>query len=77
MPDALIQEDMVVSQYVDILDIFMTRDNSTVILIPKLPITTRKVAVALEEQLVPLIPMESHDKFVDIIITDNRVIYKI
>ena len=46
-------------------------------LIPRLPITTRKVAVALEEQLVPLIPMESHDKFVDIIITDNRVIYKI
>jgi 5-formyltetrahydrofolate cyclo-ligase len=46
-------------------------------LIPRLPITTRKVAVALEEQIVPLVPMESHDKYVDIIITDNRVIYKI
>lgn len=46
-------------------------------LIPRLPITTRKVAVALEEQVVPLIPMESHDKYVDIIITDSRVIYKI
>jgi 5-formyltetrahydrofolate cyclo-ligase len=46
-------------------------------LIPKLPITTRKVAVALEEQVVSLVPMESHDKYVDIIITDSRVIYKI
>jgi 5-formyltetrahydrofolate cyclo-ligase len=46
-------------------------------LIPRLPITTRKVAVSLEEQVVPLVPMESHDKYVDIIITDNRVIYKI
>jgi len=46
-------------------------------LIPRLPITTRKVAVALEEQVVPLVPMESHDKYVDIIITDDRVIYKI
>jgi 5-formyltetrahydrofolate cyclo-ligase len=46
-------------------------------LIPRLPITTRKVAVALEEQVVPLVPMESHDKYVDIIITDSRVIYKI
>jgi 5-formyltetrahydrofolate cyclo-ligase len=24
-----------------------------------------------------LIPMESHDKYVDIIITDKRIIYKI
>jgi len=46
-------------------------------LIPKLPITTRKVAVALETQMVPLVPMESHDKYVDIIITDSRIIYKI
>jgi 5-formyltetrahydrofolate cyclo-ligase len=46
-------------------------------LIPKLPITTRKVAIALEEQVVSLVPMESHDKYVDIIITDSRVIYKI
>jgi 5-formyltetrahydrofolate cyclo-ligase len=46
-------------------------------LIPKLPITTRKVAVALEEQMVPLVPMESHDKYVDIVITNSRVIYKI
>ncbi len=46
-------------------------------LIPRLPITTRKVAVAIEEQVVPMVPMESHDKYVDIIITDSRVIYKI
>lgn len=46
-------------------------------LIPKLAITTRKVALTLEEQIVPQIPMESHDKHVDIIITDKRIIYKI
>ena len=46
-------------------------------LIPRLPVTTRKVAVALEEQVVALVPMESHDKYVDIIITDSRIIYKI
>jgi 5-formyltetrahydrofolate cyclo-ligase len=46
-------------------------------LIPKLSITTRKVAFAFESQIVQQIPMESHDKFVDIIITENRIIYKI
>jgi len=46
-------------------------------LIPKLPITARKVAVAVENQMVPQVPMESHDKHVDIIITDERIIYKI
>ena len=46
-------------------------------LIPKLAITTRKVALTFEEQIVPQIPMESHDKHVDIIITDRRIIYKI
>ena len=46
-------------------------------LIPKLPITTRKVVLAFEEQIVPVVPMESHDKYVDIIITDKRIIYKI
>ena len=46
-------------------------------LIPKLPITTRKVAIALECQIVPLVPMEPHDKYMDIIITENRIIYKI
>ena len=45
--------------------------------IPKLPITTRKVALSMEEQIVPQIPMESHDKHVDIIVTDKRIIYKI
>ena len=45
--------------------------------IPKLPITTRKVALALETQILPQVPMESHDKHVDIIITEDRVIYKI
>ena len=46
-------------------------------LIPRLAITTRKVALTFEEQIVPQVPMESHDKHVDIIITDERVIYKI
>lgn len=46
-------------------------------LIPRLAITTRKVALALEEQIVPQVPIESHDKHVDIIITEDRVIYKI
>lgn len=45
--------------------------------IPKLSITTRKVALAYECQLLPQVPMESHDKHVDIIITEERVIYKI
>ena len=46
-------------------------------LIPDLPITTRKVALAYESMLVPQIPMEYNDKFVDIIITEDRIIYKI
>ncbi len=46
-------------------------------LIPKLPATARKVALALEDQIVSHVPMESHDKYVDIIITDKRIIYKI
>ncbi len=46
-------------------------------LIPRLAITTRKVALTIEEQIVPQIPMESHDKHVDILITDKRIIYKI
>jgi 5-formyltetrahydrofolate cyclo-ligase len=45
--------------------------------IPRLSITTRKVALAFEEQVLPQVPMESHDKHVDIIITENRIIYKI
>jgi len=46
-------------------------------LIPRLAITTRKVALAFEAQIIPQAPIESHDKHVDIIITENRVIYKI
>lgn len=46
-------------------------------LIPKLPITTRKVALAFERQIIPQVHMESHDKHVDIIITEKRIIYKI
>jgi len=46
-------------------------------LIPKLTITTRKVALAFEDQIVQQIQMESHDKHVDIIITEKRIIYKI
>ena len=46
-------------------------------LVPRLDITTRKVALTFEEQIIPQAPMESHDKHVDIIITDKRIIYKI
>ena len=46
-------------------------------LIPHLPITTRKVALALDNQVLTQVPIESHDKQVDIIITDKRIIYKI
>jgi len=46
-------------------------------LIPKLSITTRKVALTFEEQIIPQVQMESHDKHVDIIITEKRIIYKI
>jgi 5-formyltetrahydrofolate cyclo-ligase len=46
-------------------------------LIPNLPVTTRKVALALESQLVQQVPMGSNDKHVDIIITEERIIYKI
>ena len=45
--------------------------------IPDLPMTTRKVGLVFEGQLTPQVPMESHDKHVDIIITEKRVIYKI
>lgn len=46
-------------------------------LIPNLPITTRKVGLVFENQIVPLVPQESHDKHVDIIVTEARIIYKI
>ena len=46
-------------------------------LIPDLPITTRKVGLVFEDQIVPAAPMEPHDKHVDIVITEARVIYKI
>lgn len=46
-------------------------------LISKLPVTTRKVSLAFECQVVSQVPMESHDKYVDIIVTEDRVIYKI
>ena len=46
-------------------------------LIPKLPITTRKVSLAFDSQILPQVPTESHDKYVDIIITEKRIIYKI
>ena len=45
--------------------------------IGKLPITTRKVALSLECQIVQQVPMEAHDKYMDIIITEDRIIYKI
>ncbi|MCK4488246.1 MAG: 5-formyltetrahydrofolate cyclo-ligase [Desulfobacterales bacterium] len=45
--------------------------------IPKLDVTTRKVALAFECQIVPQIPMEPHDRYTDIIITEERIVYKI
>ena len=46
-------------------------------IISRLQVTARKVACAMEDQMTPQVPMESHDKYVDIIITDKRIIYKI
>ena len=46
-------------------------------LIPKLPITTRKVSLSLENQVIQQVPMENNDRHVDIIITEDRIIYKI
>lgn len=46
-------------------------------LVPDLPITTRKVGLILEDQIISMTPMESHDKHVDIVVTDKRIIYKI
>ena len=46
-------------------------------LIPELPITTRKVGLIFEDQIISMVPMESHDKHVDIVVTDERIIYKI
>jgi 5-formyltetrahydrofolate cyclo-ligase len=46
-------------------------------LIPNLSVTTRKVALSFENQIVSQIQMESHDRYVDIIITEERIIYKI
>lgn len=46
-------------------------------LIPDLPTTTRKVGLVFEDQIVAQVPIESHDKHLDIIITEDRIIYKI
>lgn len=45
--------------------------------VQKLPITTRKVAIAFEEQVIPQVPTDSRNKHIDIIVTDARTIYKI
>jgi 5-formyltetrahydrofolate cyclo-ligase len=45
--------------------------------ISRLPVTTRKVAIAFEEQVVSQVPADSRNKFIDIIVTDRRTIYKI
>ncbi len=60
--DAVVISEQLTAALAD-LTLFSTRD--------------RNQLVALEEQLVAQVPMESHDKYVDIIITDSRVIYKI
>ena len=46
-------------------------------LIPELPITTRKVGLIFEDQVISMVPMESHDKHVDIVVTNERIVYKI
>lgn len=46
-------------------------------LIPRLPITTRKVSLAFEDQIIQQVPKGSIDRYVDIIITEKRTIYKI
>lgn len=46
-------------------------------LIPKLPMTTRKVSLAFEDQIIQQVPKGSIDRHVDIIITESRIIYKI
>ncbi len=45
--------------------------------VAKLPVTTRKVVLAFEEQVVTAVPTDSRSKHIDIIITDKRIIYKI
>ncbi len=54
-----------------------TEDDSYNEIIPRLPITSRKVSICFEGQIFSAIPMESEDKYVDIIVTEERVIYKI
>lgn len=46
-------------------------------LIPKLSPTTRKVALGFEFQVVAQLPMDSGDRYVDIIVTEERILYKI
>ncbi len=46
-------------------------------LITKLPETTRKISIAFEEQMVEHVQMDSRKCNVDIIITDQRTIFKI
>lgn len=43
----------------------------------KLPLTVRKIALALEPQIKSTIPAASRNQTVDIIVTDKRTIYKI
>jgi len=45
--------------------------------VQKLPITTRKVAIAFEEQVISQVPTDSRNKHIDIIVTDTRTVYKI
>ncbi len=46
-------------------------------LIPRLPATTRKVSLAFEDQIIQQVPKGAIDRYVDIIITEERIIYKI
>ncbi len=46
-------------------------------IIPKIPATSRKVALTTETQVVPQVPLESRNRHIDIVITEKRIIYKI
>ncbi|MBU1171966.1 MAG: 5-formyltetrahydrofolate cyclo-ligase [Proteobacteria bacterium] len=45
--------------------------------IARLPMTTRKVAIAFEAQVISQVPADSRSKYIDIIVTNKRTIYKI
>ena len=45
--------------------------------IPQLSPATRKISILFEAQMIPFVPMESLDKHIDILISEDKLIYKI